>query len=502
MRHRILLAAAFAYLAIANVIWIARDTRPPFWDMAAHQTAALRIHDAVESAGPAGLTQIESLTLPYPPFYHSIVAVFYAMFGRSTDTAQYANIPAILLLLLATYGIGRTILSPLSAASAAVLVSFYPLLLWLSRETIIDYWLTGMVAASVWVLLRTKEFSDLRWSIAFGVVAGLGMLTKWTFPFFLALPFLWCSRNHWKKAALAGSIAAGVAAVWYLPAAPAMAQLLRINSGQALSEGDPGRISLQAIAFYVRALEGYQLFLPLFSAFVIGAILLAGRFEKRWMPIVLWVAGGWAGLLLFQNKDPRYSAPILPAIAIVTAILIEKRRWLLVPLMALLLFQHYLVSFGLRQLPQTAMIARGVGGPLPWNWNIYTQQYFGLWGPPADEDWRIEYVLKKISRTGGPPVRIGMIPDIPRFDSFAFQFYATLGHFPVTVIRLISPDEEAISNTDYILLSETDQGPVYAATPGPGIKDYILGRPDRFEILEWFALPNGNVIRLYRVGHS
>ena len=36
MRHRILLAASLLYLCAANIVWIAIDTRPPFWDMANH----------------------------------------------------------------------------------------------------------------------------------------------------------------------------------------------------------------------------------------------------------------------------------------------------------------------------------------------------------------------------------------------------------------------------------------------------------------------------------
>src|SRR5687767_4411168 len=130
MRHRILLAAAFVYLAIANIVWIAQDTRPPFWDMAAHQTGALRIHDAVRDEGAPGLGQITLSTAPYPPFYHSVVALFYRVFGRTVDAAQYANLPAILLLLLATYSIARRVISPMAAAFAAVLASFYPIFLW------------------------------------------------------------------------------------------------------------------------------------------------------------------------------------------------------------------------------------------------------------------------------------------------------------------------------------------------------------------------------------
>ena len=99
-----------------------------------------------------------------------------------------------------------------------------------------------------------------------------------------------------------------------------------------------------------------------------------------------------------------------------------RERWigLLVPF---LVFQHYLVSFGVRALPETVVVARGTDGFLPWNWNLYTQSYFDLWGPPAAEDWRIEDVLDGLAPAGGPTVRIGLVPDIPRFDSIAFDFY-------------------------------------------------------------------------------
>ena len=175
---------------------------------------------------------------------------------------------------------------------------------------------------------------------------------------------------------------------------------------------------------------------------------------------------------------------MLPAIALITANVVERRHVLIAPIVALLAFQHYLVSFGVRQLPQTVVLAKGVEGPLSWDWNVYTQQYLGLWGRPAREDWRIEYVLKKVSSPDGPPVRLGVVPEIPRFDSSAFQFYAALGNFPVSFSRPFNPGD-AVANSDYIL-----------------VNDYILSRPERFEVLERFPLPNGDIIRLYKVGHS
>ncbi|HYR90721.1 MAG TPA: glycosyltransferase family 39 protein [Terriglobia bacterium] len=505
MRHRFLLAASFLYLVAADLIWIARDTRPPFWDMAEHESAALRIYEAFTGQGLRGIADLSQVTAPYPPFYQSVVAGFYAVFGRSVDSAQSANLLAIGILLLATYGLGRTVLEPLPAAAAAVMVNFYPYMLWLSRETLIDYWLTSMVALAMWSLMRTNDFLDRKRSIIFGIVCGLGMLTKWTFALFLVLPTLWAARKNVKNAAIAAGTAAVLASYWYMHALGSLAQLLRINSAGAVNEGDPARLSFQAIVFYVRVLEGYQLFLVLLLAFIAGAILLARNFEWEWMPIVLWIAGGWLGLMLFQNKDPRYSAPLLPAVALITAQIFQRRKILVTVLMPFLLFQHYLVSFGIPQLPPAVVLAKGPDGTITYNWNFYTQRYFDLWGPPAREDWQIRHVLDKVSSPNGRPVRLGMVPDIPRFDIFAFQFYIALWKFPVTVNRIVTFDESAIANNDYILVSEKDKG----FEPGsfftadlPNINQYILGRPESFRIVEWFPLPNGDVIRLYKVGGS
>ena len=502
IRHRFLLAASFLYLVVANLIWIARDDRPPYWDMADKQIGALRIYDAVATSGIRAIAVIPFLTGPYPPLYHSVIAASYALFGKTLDAAQWANLPAIALLLLATYAIGRTVLKPFAAATGAVIVNFYPLLLWLSRETMIDYWLTSMVALSIWALIRTNEFSDRKRAVIFGIICGFGMLTKWTFAFFVILPALWFARKNARNAAIAASIAAVLAAYWYAFAGRALLTLLSINTAQSVSEGDPSRFGSGSIMFYIRALEGSQLFLPLFIALLAGLILLLFNFNREWIPILLWIAGGWLGLLLFQNKDPRYTTPLLPAIALITAQVFQKKEFLVALLVPLLLVQHYLVSFGIPQLPPAIVLAKGGSGPIAYDWNIYTQRYFG-WGPPAREDWKIEHVLKTVTSAQGRSIRLGMVPDIPRFDTFAFEFYIMLKKLPVRVNRLGVFDERAIRNNDYILVSEKDEG----FEPGSSftsdlrrINEYVSHRSGEFQMLESFSLPNGDVIHLYKVG--
>jgi 4-amino-4-deoxy-L-arabinose transferase-like glycosyltransferase len=502
MQHRILLAAAFLLLVVSNVIWISRDSRPPFWDMAAHLSGALHIYDAVAASGPGALLRLptEHLTGFYPPLYHTVIAGAWSLFGTTVRVARLANLLAVGVLLLATFGIGCFVVNRWTAAIAAILVSFYPLMLWLSRETLIDYWVTTMVAVAFWTLLKTDGFSDPRWSIIFGIVSGLGMLTKWTFVFFLILPALWLARRQWKNASVAAGIAALLTAYWYIPSIPVLRQFLEINTAGGVLEGDPERFSLGAIVFYIRALEGYQLFLPLFVAFIAGMAVLKNRMNPRWVSILLWIAGGWLGLLLFRNKDPRYSAPLLPAVALITALAFEGRRVLTGALMVFLVFQQYLVSFGIRSLPETVVLMKGVSGELSWDWNLYSQTYFRLWGRPVKEDWKIEHVLSEVS--GGAKdreIRLGLVPDIPRFDSFAFQFYIDLLKLPVRLSRTAVLDQPAIADSDFLLMAEKQVRHEASFGADPRVNSYILGHPEKFQMAEWFSLPSGDVIRLYRV---
>jgi hypothetical protein len=194
---------------------------------------------------------------------------------------------------------------------------------------------------------------------------------------------------------------------------------------------------------------------------------------------------------------------MLPAVALISARAFERKETLIAWFIPVLLFQHYLVSFGIRRLPPNAVLLQGVKGPLSWDWNLYRQNYFELWGPPAHEDWQVERVLAKVTADDGKMVRLGMIPDIPRFDWGAFQFYIALSKRPVVFNRIVFFDEGVISNNDFILMSENDQG--WASNVSADLKKinrYILDRPDHFHIVDAFPLPNGDMIRLYKVGSS
>ena len=502
MRHRILLAASLLYLCAANIVWIAMDTRPPFWDMANHANWSLGVLRDFQQNGITALLTLPHDSGSYPPLYYAVTAIFYALLGPTIDAAQMANLPAIVLLGFATFGIARQLIEPSAAVLAAVIVNLIPFLLWLSRETMLEYWLTAMVAISLWALIQSKEFANSRWSIAFGICCGLGMLTKWTFAIFVALPALWAARKNPRHALLGAAIAAGIAAYWYVPQFHTMQQFWRQNAAAAVFEQDPVAM-VGSLIFYVRAMAGSVLFLPLFVLSVAGILVVLRNWRAsfpKWTPLMLCVVGSTVGLLLLPSTDPRYAVGILPALAIFAAAPFEKRCTAQLALAGFLVFQHVLVSFGIPQLPERVVLARGPDGPIRYDWNLYSQTYFNLWGPPGREDWHIDRVLRLVSDGATTPVRLGLIPDLPRLDIQAYRFAIELRGYSVTIDRQITPEEQSLLENDYLLMSLGRQTAFGSQAPhAEQINAYIMTHPDRFRLVDEFQLPSSETVRLYRV---
>src|SRR5262249_15360837 len=102
----------------------------------------------------------------------------------------------------------------------------FPLVIRYSHMFMLDLPLASMTALSIYLLWKTDAFERTGASIALGLALGAGMLTKWTFPFFLLAPFLYEAisgfrttperRRCLRNCGLSLIIATLVAAPWYL----------------------------------------------------------------------------------------------------------------------------------------------------------------------------------------------------------------------------------------------------------------------------------------------
>jgi hypothetical protein len=498
-----------------NILWLLHDSRPPAWDMALHQTYALNYFPGVVAAGEQ--PRFWELSGPYPPFVHIVIALLYRLFHPGAHVAAMANLPATFLLFWALYRLASDLAGDGAAFWTCTLTALTPLLIWLSRETILDYWLCAWVAATLVMMRRTRDFADHRAALLFGCTLGFGMLTKWLFAAFLVAPVACvCVRSHiWREPRRAGHLADAlivgqvIAAPWYLPNLWSLVGYFFENLRTGVLEGEPPVLSFQSLIYYLRLLEGYQLFGLLFALSVIAIIIVTAR---RLLPEVALlhstIAGGWLSMTLLRTKDPRFTMPLLGLLLIFPA------RWLSslgggygpkvikATLVALLGFQAYAVNFGVSWLPQRIILAEGYQGSQRWDWNLYTQEFYGIFGRPRREDWKMDEIFRRILQeaTGGrTPVRLAVVPDLPQFNHQTLLWRARLLGLP---IRPDHPQSAArgihsFDEFDFVLMTEGDQGEPWSTRENGVLNRIILDHPERFRLVEMYPLPNGDFIRLY-----
>jgi 4-amino-4-deoxy-L-arabinose transferase-like glycosyltransferase len=515
------LAAVWLFAALlwsVNFIWLKRDTRPPLWDMALHQTYALNYIDSGESP-PGPVTRIRDLSGNYPPFVHLVIAFFFLVLHPGPHVAVLANLPATFLLFWGIYQLGTDLSGYRAGKWACVLTALTPYLIWLSRETILDYWLSAWVAASLALLHRTKGFEVRSASILLGCAMALGMLTKWFFIGFLFFPLLYVAVKYriWKHPSrginfgdtlLIAGIGAGI---WYLPNLSKLARYFSENARIGIREGEPAVFSFQSMIYYLRLLEGYQLLAILFALLVVACFFVwRKKLLKEPGLLAAAIIGGWFVMTMLQTKDPRFTMPLLGLLAVVPGAWIQSWRIskstmvAKAVLLALLGVQAYAANFGIAWLPRSVVLARGYQGSVRWDWNLYLQDYFGVCGRPRLEDWKQAEILRTVrAHSAGMKVSpsLALVPDLPYFNASNFRLQARILGMRSAIDHPQSSDlgVRSLEGFNYVVTTEADQGMSWTTGANKALNKMIAGEHEFFQLLAQYPLPNGDHARLYFV---
>ncbi len=499
-----------------HVLWFLHDTRPPVWDMALHQSYALNY---LGGQAPERAVHTWEKSGNYPPFVHLVIAGLFWIFHPGPHIAALANIPATLILLWAIYELARDLAGPLAGRWACVLTALTPYLIWISRETILDYWLSAWFAAALVVLRKTRGFQSRPWSLLLGALVGLGLLTKWFFAGIILIPLIYVAVSFriWKyparcmlffEALILGGV---VAAPWYLPNIPRLVRYFGQNAEFGAREGEPPVLSFQSFIYYVRLLEGYQLFGILFALLLLaGFFCWKRRLLQDWKFLVISIAGAWLIMTMLRTKDPRFTMPLIGLLAVIPGAWIQswKKTYfnmtMKVFLVALLCFQAYAANFGVRWLPERIVILPGYQGSLRWDWNLYMQNYFGIFGKPRKEDWKQDRILTALAvdcgkRSVSPS--LVLIPDLPWFSEGNFNLYARMRGMRIPVRHLQSAADgiNSFRGYNYVLMTEGEQGMPWTTRESEGLNKIVVDNPETFRLVELYPLPNGDSARLYFV---
>jgi 4-amino-4-deoxy-L-arabinose transferase-like glycosyltransferase len=185
--HHLFLLAIIIWIFGGNLIWILLDIRPPSYDQGLHLFRTFNYWEAMSSGSEDWWQDVLNVEPFYPPFYHLSLVPLSLVFGFTLDTGVIGNSFYMVIMVLSVYGIGKILYTRNAGLIAAFLVSCYPLIVSMSREYIISVMLTAITTLAYYIFLKSENFENKNYSILFSFIYAVGLMVKWTF-FIYTLP--------------------------------------------------------------------------------------------------------------------------------------------------------------------------------------------------------------------------------------------------------------------------------------------------------------------------
>jgi 4-amino-4-deoxy-L-arabinose transferase-like glycosyltransferase len=306
---RIGLICLILILVGINVFWLL-TSYVPYVNQDWVLVHPLKMHRLIEDGQ---LARIASVSNYYPPFTPFVTAIstFY-LFGASDFSSLLSFNIFFVILLLSVYGIGKVLHNEWVGLFAAAIAGLMPIINNMSRTYNWDFPLGAMVCLSIYLLLRSEDFSSRKYSLLFGVSAGLGLLTKWSFFCFVIGPAVYALYRGMRykrryvlvNSGLSALIGLAIACVWYVPNISISTDLVTNVVANWNSLPWYGYI------FFLQA----QMLVPMAIAGIFSFFYYCLRC-KNWT-IFWWIIIPYIILSMITSKMPRYTLPYLPAFAI------------------------------------------------------------------------------------------------------------------------------------------------------------------------------------------
>lgn len=169
---------------IVNVIYFSLEDLPPSYDCAYHLNFTLQLHRIWTEPGHQVLQETLDLSPYYPPLPYLVTALFYRLAGTSMEVAYLSLLPWLFVLIFSTYVSGRILFGKNAGLVAAFIVSCYPITFGMTRSYYPDIAVLAMTSLTFACFLKSRVLTSWRWTLAFGLAAGLAQMTKWTAVFF------------------------------------------------------------------------------------------------------------------------------------------------------------------------------------------------------------------------------------------------------------------------------------------------------------------------------
>lgn len=321
--------ALLVFTLAAVFLEITSPTSLDFWwgDAPRHALDGVFVMDLLKAMpirDPGGwamqyYVQYPALTiLFYPPAFHLVEAVFFAVFGVSHATAQLAMAPYLVGLGFAAFIIARAMLPRWSALAVGLLTLGTPEVALWGRQVMLDVPAYATLLGAVAFATRFYSGGRTRDLVLSALFLAVAVYTKQTVVFIVpALAVGLVVARGWgalfERRAILTAIAFGVLIG---PEAFLTLKFSAVNVGSVTGrEGDIARHSLDAWLFYPRLLPSQLGWAALIFG-IVGVVFLVVRSPSampRWAApmLLVWLLFGYVFFSTIGVREPRHDLMIL-----------------------------------------------------------------------------------------------------------------------------------------------------------------------------------------------
>jgi len=480
-----------ALLASVTASWVIIDRRPPEWDHANHLGRAVGCYRILSDPGRDRLREILDVSSFYPPIVPCAAGLLYFVLPIVPLTAQAVMVAFLALGLAATFALGRHLYDVETGLLAAFFLGTAPFVVFSLTNFQLDLPLAATVAVALYLLVRTDAFSRPGWCVALGAALGLGMVTKPPFAGYVLPAVAWAlwqalrasdrrRRLGWMTVSLV--VALVIALPWYGPRVFGLpTQIAHRSFKFAAQETQAEYLSAESLLYYPLALPS-QLG-PVATLLFLWGIVAARRLrESRGF---LWLAGIAPFVLfsLIQNRNLRYTLPVLPAAALLASVGARSlpqawRRSGAWACVAVGLLQVSMAAFALPLPPRVP------GLPLP----------IVFYQPPSGADWHHDAVLSDLSRlSGGKPATVSVVPNYNFYSVSNFRYDAARLGLPFVMTRSWTGPPMGV---DFVITKTGSQGPTWTAERPTRLTRALDGSDpylaEIYPVVGRYSLPDGS----------
>ncbi|MCR5662834.1 MAG: glycosyltransferase family 39 protein [bacterium] len=329
----IILTLIVCFFALDLWLWLGfKDYSIAIWESGKHMGYACEIAEGMAIGCSLEDTFGDWI---YPPLHYLPAAILILITDHVSESIILLSLAAFLPVLIpASYKLGRKLDSPTGGLTLAFIAGAFFIMSVEQTGFMIDNMLCVWIMAGLCFLAASDGFSSRGNSCLFGISFGLGLMTKWSYPVFIILPFAlsltsFFGKDKLKKlvnlllSALSAFIIAGP---WYLFNSDTLLLYLTNNAGRI--EGTPANLICPPLTI-IPATASHPAInlslswasLPTDSPLLLGALCLS-------IPLVLWqikkkphlsfplfsIAGAFIFLSLSPYPEQRYIRPALPLV--------------------------------------------------------------------------------------------------------------------------------------------------------------------------------------------